>query len=903
MKSKKNKIGLIVLSAIVAIIVLLVTLPLIFKDKIKEIALKEVNKQLTADVGFDKLSISLLKNFPNASISVKDLYVAGRGDFAGDTLLVSKDLTVVVNMGSIFSADGFEIKKFVIDGTKLFAHQLEDGRANWEIVPESDEIEIEVDDDKPSSFSLQLKDVRITNTDITFVSDTAKMAVTINDLNLKLNGDFTADNTLLKTNLNIGAISFWNEGMRYAHDLSLDFKADIEAYFNESKYVLANNEININAIPLSINGWVQMPDDAIDMDLVLNAEKVDFKSLLSLVPAIYSSEFDKLKADGNVSLTGFLKGKMEGDIFPVFDFKLNVENGKFSYPDLPKSIDNVQVASHISNAGGSLDMTVVDVSKLSFNMGGNPFSAKLNVSHPISDMNFLFVADGKLDLGMIKDVYPLEKGTELNGLLTMNIDAAGKMSYLEKERYEDFKFGGNFNVKDMMVDIADVEKGIAVSNASFIFNDRYLNLADLNIKIGDNDLRGSGKVENYLAYALRNSTLKGDMTIESNYFNLNDFMSTEEAEKVKKDTDSDTTKATLSVIEIPKNLNIALNGNFKKLIFDEMKLENAVAQLQVIDGELKINKMNVNAFGGTMALNGKYSTKNPSEPNVDFDVDLKQISFAEIMSQVESLKKIAPIFSMLDGRFDTKLSLNTLLSGDMMPILTSMISSGSFKAEMVSLKGENNVLNELASKLKIDKLSNISLKDLALSFAIKDGMIETKPFNLNIKDYNLNIGGLTGLDQSIKYTGSIKMPDKLNLKQFQTIGFKVGGTFKDPKVELDIKGTIDNILGGEKDKVMDKVGSVKDDLTDKATGAVDKAKQDAQKKAEQIMEQATKQSEKLINAAKVQGDSIISKAKNPVAKQLAKKAADELLKQAQKQSDAITEKAKTEADKTIKDGE
>lgn len=896
MKSKKKKIGLISLAIVGGILALLIILPIIFKDKIKEIAVKEVNKQLKADVGFDKLSVSLIKNFPNASISVKDLYVAGRDDFAGDTLLATKSLTVVVNMGSIFSADGFEIKKFVIDDTKIFAHQLEDGRANWEIVPDSDEREI--DDDAPSAFSLQLKDVRLTNTNITFVSDTAKMAATINDINLKLNGDFTADNTLLKTNLNIGAISFWDDGLRLAHNLSLDFKADIEAYFNESKYVLANNEININAIPLSINGWAQMPDDAIDMDLVLNAEKVDFKSLLSLVPAIYSSEFDKLTADGNVSLTGFLKGKMEGDVFPSFDFKLNVDNGRFSYPDLPKSIDNVQVASHISNAGGSLDNTVVDVSKLSFNMGGNPFSAKLNVSHPISDMNFLFVADGKLDLGMIKDVYPLEKGTELNGLLTMNIDAAGKMSYLENERYEDFKFGGNINVKDMLVDIADVEKGIAVSNANFIFNDRYLDLADLNVKIGENDLRGTGKVENYLAYALRNSTLKGDLTIQSNYFNLNDFMSSEEAEEVKKD--SDTAKVSLSVIEVPKNLNIALNGNFKKLIFDEMNLENAEAQLHVVDGELKINKMNVNAFGGTMALNGKYSTKNPSEPNVDFDVDLKQISFAEIMSQVESLRKFAPIFSMLDGRFDTKLSLNTLLSGDMMPILTSMLSSGSFKAELVTLKGDNNVLSELASKLKIEKLSNISLKDLALSFAIKDGMVETKPFNLNIKDYNLNIGGLTGLDQSIKYTGSIKMPDKLNLKQFQTIGFKIGGTFKDPKVELDLKGTLDNILSGEKDKVMDKVDSMKDQLTDKATDAADKAKQEAQKRAEQIMEQANKQSERLLNVAKAQGDSIINKAKNPVAKGLAKKAAEELLKQAQKQSDAITEKAKIEAEQATK---
>ena len=76
MNSKKKKIGLISLAIVGGILALLIILPIVFKDKIKEIALQEVNKQLTADVGFDKLSISLLKNFPNASISVKDLYIA-----------------------------------------------------------------------------------------------------------------------------------------------------------------------------------------------------------------------------------------------------------------------------------------------------------------------------------------------------------------------------------------------------------------------------------------------------------------------------------------------------------------------------------------------------------------------------------------------------------------------------------------------------------------------------------------------------------------------------------------------------------------------------------------------------------------------------------------------------------
>ena len=58
-----------------------------------------------------------------------------------------------------------------------------------------------------------------------------------------------------------------------------------------------------------------------------------------------------------------------------------------------------------------------------------------------------------------------------------------------------------------------------------------------------------------------------------------------------------------------------------------MNFRNAAALLKVADGNLNIQKMNVNAFGGVMALTGTYSSSNPLKPFVDFDLDMKNISF------------------------------------------------------------------------------------------------------------------------------------------------------------------------------------------------------------------------------------------------------------------------------------
>ena len=54
----------------------------------------------------------------------------------------------------------------------------------------------------------------------------------------------------------------------------------------------------------------------------------------------------------------------------------------------------------------------------------------------------------------------------------------------------------------------------------------------------------------------------------------------------------------------------------------------------MLDGELNIQNMAVNAFGGSMLMNGLYSTKEPNKPKVDFNLNIQEVAFTEIFSQI-----------------------------------------------------------------------------------------------------------------------------------------------------------------------------------------------------------------------------------------------------------------------------
>ena len=888
----KLKKGLIVsLSVFAVIFAILLILPFAFKGKIVTLAKEQINAKLNAKVDFEDFSLSFIRRFPNASVRFENLRIVGVNEFKNDTLLYCEDVDLDLNLKSLFSDTGYEILKLQFDNPKVYAHVLPGGMANWSIMKEDS---TQSEDTSAMSFNMKLKKVLINNANILYWDEQGNMKAQIMNLNHQTSGDFTADSSLLVTKTTIDSLDYEMDGVQYLSKANIELNADINANLNKMIFTFSENSSRINAILFSFKGWVKMLEDGYDIDLTLDAQKVDFKAILSMIPAIYANSFEGMKAGGKVDMSGFLKGKMIGENYPAFDFKLMAVNGWFQYPSLPKSLQNIQVAAHVFNPGKTLDATIVDISKFSFLMGNNPFSAQMRISYPMSDPELLLKAVGKIDLGMVKELYPLQAGTKLNGVLDMNLDLGGRMSYYETNNYEKFKFSGKMNISNMLVKMAVLPKEVAISKANMVFNNRYVDLTALQMKIGRNDISATGKLENAVAYALHNKTLKGTMNMQSNYFNVSDFMTTNASVA--------TSSTPLTVVEIPKNIDFTMQADFKQLQYEKMNFANAKGVLKVAGGDVKFQNMSTQAFGGNVLLNGLYSTADMKKPAVNFDMNINDVLFTEVFKQVDLLKKFAPIFEKAVGKFSTKLSFNSLLQKDMMPDLASLIGGGSFSTKSV---GVSNVpaLTALAATLKRSDLANTTIKDLGVLFEIKDGKLNTKPFDLKIGDIKMNLGGSTGLDKNIAYLGKVQLPESFNLGKFSTVGIKIGGTFMKPKVELDLTNTLKAVVADTKAKVTDEVNKQIDNTKAKAQEEARKQKEAAikvaQEKAAQLRAEAQQISDKLISEAQAQGDQLVAKANNPITKRLAEVGAKKLVDEAKKKAAALNVKADDEANKLM----
>lgn len=876
---------------LVCLLAALMIVPIAFQGKLKEIIVTEANKLLNAEFGFDDLDISLIREFPKASVGLEGFWIKGVDEFAADTLVYAGNVEVAVNLMSIFGNSGFDITKILVEDTYMKAIVLEDGRPNWDVMKASG---IEEEEDTTSStFRILLKQVAVDNLNIIYDDRQSQMYAHVAGFNATCSGDMAADNTILALQGAIDALSFKMEGVPLLTKARIEADLDIDADFVNSKYTLKENTLSLNAIQAAIDGWVTMPVEApMEMDIKLNTSDISFKEILSLIPAIYAKDFADLKAEGIVSLHAFAKGQLVGDsIMPHFEAALKVQDGNFRYPALPAGIDDIQVQAKVNNPGGHIDLTEVHVEQFSLNMLDNPFSLTAQVKTPVSDPDFAIAAKGTLNLGEVKNVYPLED-IALNGVLRADMSLGGCLSFLEKEQYERFVANGTLALHNMQLRMEGIPE-VNIEKSNFTFTPRYLNLSETKVFVGDNDIIADCRFENYLAFALKGKTLKGQLNLKSNHLNLNDFMSSNDEVSTQSDDEeveeNETTEEPEGgVIVVPENIDFNMNVDMAEILFNELTLRNLKGKLSVKDGTADMSNLSANTMGGSVVINGAYSTaQKPNEPELDASFALNELSFAQTFKELAIVQKMAPIFENLGGNFSGKISVDTKLDSLMSPQLGTLTASGSLNTRNLNLSGVD-IIDKIADATKHEELKDITVKDLNVDFTIKEGRIATKPFDIKMGNMNLNLSGTTGLDQTIDYAGKLKLPSG-STAGISTIDLKIGGRFNSPKITIDTQSMAKQAASAVADKALGAVGEkLGVDISN------------AEKQKEELVKAAQQAAQALIAEAEKQKANLVSKAGgNAIKKLAAEKAGDALIAEAKKQGEKLIAEAEKKGEELI----
>ncbi|RKS00730.1 AsmA-like C-terminal region-containing protein [Flavobacterium sp. 102] len=803
---------------IVGIVLLLLVIsafaiPYFFKDQIKAKILTAINEKVDAKVAFADADLSLFKNFPNASVNIEKLSIINKAPFEGDTLVAFEELNLKMAIGQLFNSDDEPMQIDGIDSKNGLINIIinKNGVGNYDIALKE---ESKANDGKSKPLSLKIKEYAVENFKFKYYDEKSKIKLVLDSINHEGTGDFAASKLDLVTKTTT-KVSLDMDKVNYMKNIAISLDAVLGIDLDQSKYTFKENKAKINELPLEFNGFIQMVDAGQQYDVTFKTPTSSFKNFLGLIPAQYAANLKDVKTSGDFTVAGFAKGLLSDTTVPKFNIDIASNNASFQYPNLPKSVQNIVIDTKIINETGVMNDTYVNLDKLSFQIDQDVFSAKANIKNIAENALVNAALKGTINLGNLTKAYPVKLDKPLTGILKADVTTEFDMQSVEKSDYARIKNAGTmdltgFNYTD------ENGKTMKISKALVSFNPNRVNLTQFNATTGKTDLAVTGVLENFYGFIFKNQELKGNFNLNSNQLAVNDFMT----------TGTETTKDAKASepMKIPAFLNCSLTAKANTVLYDNLVLKNVSGKVIIKDQKATLENGKTDIFGGSIAFNGDVSTKEKT-PKFNMDLGLNGVDIQQTFTQLEMMKKIAPIAGVINGKLNSKIKLSGNLDAkEMTPDLKSI--TGDLLGQLLSTtvnSSNSTLLTALDNKLGFVDLTKLNLNDLKAALTFKDGKVNVKPFDIKYQDIKATIGGTHGFDQLMNYNVKLDVPAKYlgndinnligkltptDAKKFETIPINaiLTGNFKNPNVTTDLKQAtttlVNNLVKQQKDRLV-----------------------------------------------------------------------------------------------------
>ena len=836
---------------VVILLIALFTAPYLFKDKIEALVLKTINENVDAKVTFEKVDLSLFKNFPKATVSVDKISIINKAPFEGDTLFYSGELNLKMAVTQLFNGENepMEIEGISSKNGKVNIIFNKDGIGNYDIAlknqPKDDENASE-----SNPFNLKIDNYTVDNLRFTFTDEASKMNMILDSINHTGKGNFAQEVLDLDTKTT-AKLSVVMDKMTYMKNVAISLEAVLGIDLKNSKYTFKENKALINQLPLEFNGFIQLLEEGQQYDLTFKTPTSSFKNFLGLLPEAYSGNLKDVKTEGNLTFSGKVNGMLTDTTIPKFAMKIAAQNAWFQYVSLPKKVQNITIDTDIVNETGVMNDTYININNFSFKIDQDVFAAKALIKNIAENALVNAELKGTINLANVTKAYPVQLDKPLTGILKADVTTNFDMKSVENSAYQNIKNAGTMHLTGFTYTGPEMAKPFAIQSALVQFNPNQIKLQEFKAKTGSSDINVTGGLDNFYGFLFKNQVLKGTFNLNSSNLVVADFMA-------PTTTTTDDGKKTTEAVKIPSFLDCSLTAKATTVVYDNLTLKNVSGNLLIKDEAVALNNLKMDIFGGNIGLTGTVSTKGKT-PKFDMNLGLNAVNIAESFTQLDMLKKIAPIAGVINGKLNSTIKLSGDLTNEMTPNLKTL--SGDLMGQLLStaVNSKNSaLLTTLDENLKFIDMSKLNLNDVKAKIAFENGKVTVKPFTIKYQDINVEVAGTHGFDQNMNYNLKFDVPAKYLGTEANALLSKLSaseaskiqnipvnavltGSFGKPKVSTDLKSATTNLVNQlvkqQKDKLIGKGTTALEGLINKNKPAGDTTKTKVPTNKEEVKKQ------------------------------------------------------------------
>ncbi|MCB9234979.1 MAG: AsmA family protein [Bacteroidia bacterium] len=759
----------------------------VFRDKIHLMVVQELEKALDADIELGGTDVSFIKSFPRVAIDLDRLQLNPKEYTAESPFISIEQATFKVDIMSFFS-DQYEVLGISLDQPTVFLQRDKKGLWNYGNLFKAKHKDA---DEAPSKVELALRNGQLFKGKFTYSDLKNNDFIEIEDIDLDLSGrmedqlaNLDLKGGLLMKTLNTGG-TVYLEGQK----LGLVSKVEIDAA-EQLKLTFTNGEITAKTLSIGINGKLEEQNKGdFFMDFAFASNRNSFDSFLSVLPGGLLDTGREYEYTGEFKLEGYVRGVSSKNSDPEVFAEYSVKDGSFRYTDFETRLTDVNLNGNFLWNSKKEAASGIHIEKMTAKLNDHALSGKMNYTN-FNKGNLDFALKGDLDLHDFQEFYPkFAPETELKGQIKLDLNGKGTTDDFRKGNYNKFKAEGSLGLNQVTVVEKHLKYPLQGLSGQVSLNNNRAEVASLKGKIGDSDFGVKGIFTSYLPYFFDSTgTLTAILDLNSNHLDINQLLKEDET------AGGENAKETYK-LELPQRLDFTLAANVADFRLQNLEAKNLKGKVHLTPGEVTLDGLSFDAFGGSSALSGRLVAVSDKELNAVMKVYWDNLDVNKTLHTFGQLGD----FTLLDDKMYGTTSGNVDLKGTINNLLELNEPTLEAKGHVAVKDGrllDYEPLNSLAGFVKLDKLRDARFSDVQTDFQISKAHFIVPDMELTAMDFNLKVRGSHGFDQTLDYYLKIEMPKLLarkstNPRIAEYINEDEGTDLK-VILPIRIKGTVDD---------------------------------------------------------------------------------------------------------------
>jgi hypothetical protein len=496
------------------------------QQRLVNIAVTELNKQVNGELVVEESKISLFKHFPHVSVVLHNTSLYADKTKTGKPILLIERLYAGLSLSDLITQN-YKVRKLSLQGGYVDLIQETDGTINL-LEAESSADSISQSTDSTSNLAIHLEMIMLQQMNISFLDKKSgsRYSTGISDLTSSFDMDSTMLKLVLKSDMVLDLTTATDSTMFRNKPFELDLEADYKLHAKMFEITRCN--FKLQEAGFHVTGRADVSDTT-DVDFTIKGERQDFHMFTAFIPADLKDDLKPFEYDGRLHFEGTIKGKVSEARQPLIEVSFGCEEAWFLNTAENTKLDQLGFKGFYTNgAARSLKTSELHILNVTARPEKGIFKGHFAI-RDFTDPKALVQINSELELKFLGEFLGIPDLKQIDGNIKLEMDFKEIHDMdLPEESLNKLKEGiqSKLTVENLTFRIPGYPHAVRNMNLQAKMIDGRVTLDSASMKIGESDITMNGSISDMRAFlGDRNKPITVALHLGSHELKLSNLLS------------------------------------------------------------------------------------------------------------------------------------------------------------------------------------------------------------------------------------------------------------------------------------------------------------------------------------------------------------------------------------------